>query len=111
MANSGSIPNEATYKLKWRCGDLNCDHLDGCRHKVLWTDTGHVAIHGEMVWNRDDHKWDWSVRVDHYGSSEMTQLQVEAMAARHARRMAAQVGMVFRGPKVLSLVENHDDED
>ena len=69
----------------------------------MYADDGNVQIRGEISWNEDDRKWDWCVRVDHYGSSEMTQLQVEAMAARHARRMAAQVGMQFRGPKLMVL--------
>jgi hypothetical protein len=41
----------------------------------------------------------------------MTQLQVEAMVARHARRMASQVGMQFRGRKVMALATESDDED
>ena len=111
MSAPGGPPNEATYKLKWRCGDVDCDHIDGCRRQVLWTDSGHVEIRGEMVWNKDDRQWDWSVAVDHYGSSNMTQLQVEAMVARHARRMASQVGMQFRGRKVMALATEPDDED
>ncbi len=74
----------------------------------MYSDDGNVQIHGEISWNRDDRKWDWCVRVDHYGSSDMTQLQVEAMAARHARRMAAQVGMLFRGPKVVGIDDTQD---
>lgn len=74
----------------------------------MYADDGNVQIMGEVSWNRDDRKWDWCVRVDHYGSSDMTQLQVEAMAARHARRMAAQVGMLFRGPKVVGIDDTQD---
>jgi len=74
----------------------------------MYSDDGNVQIHGEISWNEDDRTWDWCVRVDHYGSSDMTQLQVEAMAARHARRMAAQVGMLFRGPKVVAIVDVQD---
>lgn len=106
MANSGSIPGEATYKLKWRCGDVNCDHLTECKHLVMWSDSGETEIRGEMVWNPDDGKWDWSVAVDHYGSSSMGRGQVEAMVARHARRMATQVGVAFRGRKLVSLYED-----
>lgn len=105
MANNGSIPGEATYKLKWLCGDVDCDHLTGCKRLVMWSDSGETEIRGEMVWNTEDNKWDWSVAVDHYGSSEMTQLQVEAMTARHARRMATQVGVAFRGRKLVPLYE------
>lgn len=105
MANSGSIPGESTNKLKWRCGDVNCDHLTQCKHLVLWSDSGETEIRGEMIWNADDGKWDWSVRVDHYGSSDMSQGAVEMMASRHARRMASQVGVAFRGPKLVSLYE------
>ena len=74
----------------------------------MYADDGNVQIHGEIFWNADDKKWDWCVRVDHYGSSDMTQLQVEAMAGRHARRMAAQVGMLFRGPKVIGIDDVQD---
>lgn len=105
MANSGSIPGEATHKLKWRCGDIKCDHLTECKHLVMWTDSGETEIRGEMVWNPDDHKWDWSVAVDHYGSSNMSQNMVETMVARHARRMATEVGVAFRGRKLVSLYE------
>ena len=105
MANSGSIPSEATHKLKWRCGDLNCDHMTGCKRLVMWTDSGETEIRGEMVWNADDRQWDWSVAVDHYGSSGMSQAQVETMTARHARRMATEVGVAFRGRKLVSLYE------
>lgn len=95
-------------RLRWKCGDIDCTHVVGCNEKVMYADDGNVQIRGELSWNPDDRKWDWCVRVDHYGSSEMTQLQVEAMAARHARRMAAQVGMAFRGPKVVSIVDVED---
>jgi len=105
VANSGSIPGEATHKLKWRCADVDCDHTTGCKHLVLWSDSGETEIRGEMIWNTDDRKWDWSVAVDHYGSSSMRQGNVEAMAARHARRMASQVGVAFRGPKLVKLYE------
>ena len=74
----------------------------------MYADDGNVQIHGQISWNADDRKWDWCVRVDHYGSSDMTQLQVEAMAGRHARRMAAQVGMLFRGPKVVAIDDFQD---
>jgi hypothetical protein len=95
-------------RLRWKCSDLDCSHTVGCVEKVMYSDDGDVQIHGEISWNEDDRKWDWCVRVDHYGSSDMTQLQVEAMAARHARRMAAQVGMLFRGPKVVAIVDVQD---
>lgn len=97
-------------RLRWKCADIDCTHTVGCREKVMYADDGHVQIRGEINWNSDDNKWDWCVRVDHYGSSEMNQLQVEAMAARHARRMAGQVGMLFRGPKIAALPVE-DDED
>ena len=84
---------------------MDCDHLVRCKRLVMWSDSGETEIRGEMLWNPDDNKWDWSVRVDHYGSSSMTQTQVEAMTARHARRMATQVGVAFRGPKLVSLYE------
>lgn len=74
----------------------------------MYADDGNVQIRGEISWNADDRKWDWCVRVDHYGSSDMTQPQAEAMAARHARRMAAQVGMLFRGPKVVAIDDTQD---
>lgn len=105
MANSGSIPGEATGKLQWLCGDLNCSHTPTCKRLVMWSDSGETEIRGEMVWNEDDRKWDWSVAVDHYGSSDMSQSNVEAMTARHARRMATQVGVAFRGRKLVSLYE------
>ena len=105
MSAPGGPPNESTYKLRWRCGDMDCDHLNGCRIRVMWSDSGETEIRGEMVWNADDRKWDWSIAVDHYGSSGMTQGQVEAMVTKHARRMATQVGVAFRGPKVVSLYE------
>jgi len=95
-------------RLRWICGDIDCSHTVGCREKVMYSDDGNVQIHGEVSWNQDDRKWDWCVRVDHYGSSDMTQLQVEAMAARHARRMATQVGMLFRGPKVVAIDDVQD---
>ncbi len=95
-------------RLRWKCGDIDCTHTVGCPEKVMYADDGNVQIHGEISWNMDDRKWDWCVRVDHYGSSDMTQAQVEMMAARHARRMAAQVGMLFRGPKVVSIVDVED---
>ena len=95
-------------RLRWKCGDIDCSHTVGCPEKVMYADDGNVQIRGEISWNMDDRKWDWCVRVDHYGSSDMTQLQVEMMAARHARRMAAQVGMLFRGPKVVSIVDVED---
>jgi hypothetical protein len=95
-------------RLRWKCSDLDCSHTVGCVEKVMYSDDGNVQIHGEISWNEDDCKWDWCVRVDHYGSSDMTQLQVEAMAARHARRMAAQVGMLFRGPKVVGIDDTQD---
>ena len=34
----------------------------------MYADDGNVQIHGEISWNADDRKWDWCVRVDHYGS-------------------------------------------
>jgi hypothetical protein len=102
MAGSGSIPNEDVGRLKWKCDDIDCTHRK-CLSKSMWSDNGEVEIFGTMRWNADDKKWDWSVRVDHYGSSEMTQLQTEEMASRHARRMATQVGLQFRGPKVTSI--------
>ena len=105
MANTGSIPGEATGKLQWRCGDLNCSHMPECKRLVMWSDSGETEIRGEMVWNADDRKWDWSVAVDHYGSSDMNQSNVEVMVARHARRMATQVGVAFRGRKLVSLYE------
>ena len=95
-------------RLRWKCGDIDCSHTVKCPEKVMYADDGNVQIHGEISWNMDDRKWDWCVRVDHYGSSDMTQAQVEMMAARHARRMAAQVGMLFRGPKVVSIVDVED---
>lgn len=95
-------------RLRWKCGDIDCSHTVGCPEKVMYADDGNVQIHGEISWNMDDRKWDWCVRVDHYGSSDMSQTQVEMMAARHARRMAAQVGMLFRGPKVVSIVDVED---
>lgn len=94
-------------RLAWKCADIDCSHTTRCVDKVMYADDGNVQIHGEISWNADDRKWDWCVRVDHYGSSEMTQLQVETMVGRHARRMAAQVGMQFRGPKVVGI----DDVD
>lgn len=72
----------------------------------MWSDSGETEIRGEMVWNADDRKWDWSVAVDHYGSSDMSQTAVEAMVARHARRMATQVGVAFRGRKLVPLHED-----
>lgn len=105
MSAPGGPPNEATYKLKWRCGDVDCDHMSTCKRLVMWSDSGETEIRGEMVWNTDDGKWDWSIAVDHYGSSNMTQLQVEAMVTKHARRMATQVGVAFRGRKLVSLYE------
>ena len=95
-------------RLRWKCSDFGCSHTVGCREKVMYSDDGNVQIRGEISWNADDRKWDWCVRVDHYGSSDMTQLQVEAMAGRHARRMAAQVGMLFRGPKVVAIDDVQD---
>lgn len=95
-------------RLKWKCADIDCLHTFRCAEKVMYADDGNVQIRGEISWNPDDRKWDWCVRVDHYGSSEMTQTQVEAMVGRHARRMAAQVGMQFRGPKVVNLVDVED---
>lgn len=100
MVGDGTPPDEYSGKLGWRCADLNCTHLGGCKHKVLWSDSGYTELRGEMVWNDDDQKWDWSVRVDHYGSMAGRASLVEAMATKHIRRMASQVGLAFRGPKV-----------
>jgi hypothetical protein len=99
---------EKTDRIRWKCADIDCSHTTRCVDKVMYSDDGNVQIHGEIHWNVDDRKWDWCVRVDHYGSSEMSINQVEMMAGRHARRMAAQVGMQFRGPKIASL---HDLKD
>ena len=107
MANTGSIPDEGTAKIQWRCEEPDCEH-SRCDARVMWSDSGHIEIRGEIRRNAIDGKMDWSVRVDHYGTSEMTMRQVEAMVSKHARRMAAQVGMVFRGPKVVSIGDVED---
>lgn len=107
MANSGSLPDEPTGRLKWRCSDLDCLHDTTCREKVMWSDDGSVQIRGELFWNEDDGKWDWVVRVEVYGSTARLQPLVEAEVARHARRMASAVGVKFRGPKVVGV----DDVD
>jgi len=107
MANSGSIPEESTAKIQWRCEDVDCEH-ERCDAKVMWSDNGYIEIRGEIRRNPIDGKFDWSVRVDHYGTSDRSMLQTEAEVSRYARRMAAQLGMVFRGRKVVSL---HDPED
>ena len=107
MAGNGTPPEESTSKIQWRCADVECLH-ERCDSKVMWSDTGHIEIRGEIRRNPIDGKFDWSVRVDHYGTSDRSLYLVEAEVARYARRMAAQLGMVFRGPKVVSI---HDPED
>lgn len=98
-------------RLRWKCADIDCLHgFDECSSKVMYADDGYVQIRGEITWNRDDEKWDWCVRVDHYGSDAHPINKVEAMVGRHARRMAGQVGMQFRGPKIAAL-PGVDDED
>lgn len=107
MAGNGTPPMESVAKIQWRCEEPDCDH-GRCDARVMWSDNGDVEIRGEIRRNPIDGQMDWSVRVDHYGTSDLTLKQTEALASRYARRMAAQVGMVFRGPRVVSLV---DDED
>jgi len=107
MSNSGSIPEESTAKIQWRCEEPDCKH-GRCNAKVMWSDNGQIEIRGEIRRNPIDGKFDWSVRVDHYGTSDRSLYLVEAEVSRYARRMAAQLGMVFRGPKVVSI---HDPED
>ncbi len=98
MSNDGSLPEESATRIQWRCEDPDCTN-ERCDARVLWSDNGHIEIRGEIRRNPLDGKLDWSVRVDHYGTSEMTMRQVEQMVTSYARRMAAQVGMVFRGQK------------
>ena len=74
----------------------------------MFADDGYTQIRGEVSWNPSDDKWDWRVQVDHYGSTDDFQHRVEAVVGRHARRMAAQVGMAFRGPKIASIADVED---
>lgn len=76
----------------------------------MYADDGYTQIRGTVSWNSDDGKWDWCVTVDHYGSAEMPLHKVEAIAGRHARRMASQVGMGFRGPKIADLPGTEDED-
>lgn len=107
--NGGTFPEESTAKIQWQCEDLECSHSP-CQARVLWSDNGSIEIRGEIRRNPIDGKLDWSVRVDHYGTSDMTLRQTEEMATHYARRMAAQMGMVFRGqkPKVTKLYDLDD---
>ena len=107
MAGNGTPPEESTAKIQWRCEEPNCDH-GRCDVKVMWSDNGHIEIRGEIRRNPIDGQMDWSVRVDHYGTSATSMRQVEETVSRHARRMAAQVGMVFRGPKVVGIGDVED---
>lgn len=98
MAGNGTPPEESTAKIQWRCEEPNCSH-ERCDVKVMWSDNGSIEIRGEIRRNPIDGKLDWSVRVDHYGTSDRSLYLVEAEASQYARRMAGQVGMSFRGPK------------
>ena len=106
MANSERKPDHGD-RLAWKCADIDCTHTTRCAEKVMYADDGNVMIRGEISWNADDRKWDWCVRVDHYGATDDVQHRVEKHAAQQARRMAAQVGMAFRGRKMPGL----DDVD
>ena len=104
MSGNGTPPEESTTKIQWRCEDPECTN-ERCDTRVLWSDNGHIEIRGEIRRNPLDGKLDWSVRVDHYGTSDMTMKQTEEMATRHARRMAAEMGMVFRGQKPKTEIQ------
>ena len=99
----GAISRE---RLQWKCSDLDCIHNGYCQNKVMFTDDGYIQIRGEMTFNRDDGKWDWCVSVDYYGSSPLPVDKVEALASRHARRMAS-----LAHPEAVVLHAVNDEED
>jgi hypothetical protein len=85
-------------RVAWRCEDSDCDH-QFCTARIMWSDTGEVEIRGEIRRNPIDGLWDWSVRVDHYGTSSKKLHHVETELFKHAKAMASQVGRPFKGPK------------
>lgn len=93
--------------LRWKCTDLDCRHDGYCREKTLFSDDGFVQIRGSMTWNQDDGKWDWCVSVDYYGSAAMPDFKVEALASRHARKMAS---LVHPEGAALYVVDDDDVE-